>query len=139
MANLGQTRKTRTRLTQTKCLEAIAGSGGIMTTICTKLGVTWHTANKYIKNNVKLQEAVELELEVILDVAEVHLYEHAVERAEPWAIKYLLSTKGKNRGYTTGTDLTSKGEAVSSGTLVILPNNNRDKESGEIERGDIRD
>ena len=43
--------------------------------------------------------------ETITDIAEAELIS-SVKRREPWAIKYWLSTKGKDRGYTTKQEAT---------------------------------
>jgi len=43
--------------------------------------------------------------EVVTDIAEAQLIS-SVKKGEPWAIKYWLSTKGKDRGYTTKQEAT---------------------------------
>ena len=51
-------------------LEAIKDSGGIMSTIARKLGVTWHTADSWIRESGELMEALKDEKETILDMAD---------------------------------------------------------------------
>lgn len=63
--------------------------------------------------------------EEVLDYAEQGLFA-AVKAKHPWAIKFVLSRIGKERGYTTTFKVDAHVE--SSGKVVImLPANNRDK------------
>jgi hypothetical protein len=50
--------------------QVIPGTGGIITTIASKMGCTWHTAAKHIKGSPKLKELVEGEANKIDDMAE---------------------------------------------------------------------
>jgi len=47
--------------------------------------------------------------ETITDLAEAQLIS-SVKKGEPWAIKYWLSTKGKDRGYTTKQEFKNTGQ-----------------------------
>jgi hypothetical protein len=80
-------------------LAAIEGSGGVIQKIAEKLRCDWHTARRYINRWKKTRELFQGELNQILDLAESRLVE-AVKRGEWWAIKFLLMTKGKHRGYS---------------------------------------
>lgn len=80
-------------------LKAIPGSGGIISEIARRVGCDWNTAQKYIKRFATVQQAYDDECESILDAAEGQLH-LAVQEGEMWAVKYILSTKGKSRGYT---------------------------------------
>jgi transposase-like protein len=79
-------------------LEAIKDSGGIMSTIARKLGVTWHTADSWIRDSGELMEALKDEKETILDMAESTLLKRIKEGDEQSA-KWYLSKIGKLRGY----------------------------------------
>ena len=79
-------------------LEAIKDSGGIMSTIARKLGVTWHTADSWIRESGELMEALKDEKETILDMAESTLLKRIKEGDEQSA-KWYLSKIGKLRGY----------------------------------------
>lgn len=85
-------------------LKAISGSGGVILAVAKKLDVEWHTAKTYINSYPETQKAFENEEEKILDMADMGLYT-AVKEREPWAIKWLQSTKGKKRGYVERHDL----------------------------------
>lgn len=79
-------------------IEAIPGSAGIIAVIAKRVGCEWHTAKKYIERLPSVKRAYEDECENTLDLGEAKLIE-AVRNGEPWAVKYLLSTKGRKRGY----------------------------------------
>ena len=84
--------------------KAIEGSGGYISEIARRLGVDWHTANKFIKLH-ELTEDLQIEDEKSTDRAELKLME-AVEKGEIAAIIFRLKTKGKKRGYIERQELT---------------------------------
>jgi hypothetical protein len=86
------------RKTDVAILEAIKGSGGIMSTIARKLGVTWHTADSWIKESGELMEALKDEKETILDMAESTLL-NKIKEGDEQSAKWYLSKIGKQRGY----------------------------------------
>ena len=90
-------------------LEAIKGSGGIISTVAKRLGCEWHTARTYIRRWASTRIALEAEDEGILDLAESVLLKNIQlasklqaggELVDTKDAKYVLSTKGKGRGYT---------------------------------------
>ena len=83
-------------------LEAIKGSYGIISKIADKLGVNWNTARSYIKADDEATALYESERNRILDKAESAIVE-ALEKMDIQTAKWVLSVKGKDRGYT-GTD-----------------------------------
>lgn len=86
------------RKTDVAILEAIKGSGGIMSTIARKLGVTWHTADSWIRESEELMEALKDEKETILDMAESTLL-NKIKEGDEQSAKWYLSKIGKLRGY----------------------------------------
>jgi len=104
---------------------AIKNSGGIMAVIAEFVGHDPRTVKKFIAKNAKLTKLIEEERDRILDIAENGLQEAIVKKKE-WAIRFALSTLGKDRGYRYGNDLTSKNEEINQGTVLIIPDNNRD-------------
>lgn len=84
--------------TDVAILEAIKGSGGIMSTIARKLGVTWHTADSWIRESGELMEALKDEKETILDMAESTLL-NKIKEGDEQSAKWYLSKIGKLRGY----------------------------------------
>ena len=86
------------RKTDVAILEAIKGSGGIMSTIARKLGVTWHTADSWIRESEELMGALKDEKETILDMAESTLL-NKIKEGDEQSAKWYLSKIGKLRGY----------------------------------------
>lgn len=86
-------------------IEAIKNSAGIVTTIAQRVGCTWHTARRYIDTHPTVAKAYSDECETLTDVAEAKLFGQ-INKGEMWAVKYYLSTKGKDRGYTQRTEHT---------------------------------
>ena len=125
------TERVAIRLQEDKVFTAIKGSGGIISKIARTLDVDWHTANTHIKENEIYLAALQLEMEIILDCCELNLFDEAVNKKESWAIRFLLATKGKHRGYVQGTDITSKGNQIGQSTVIILPSNGRDVEKSD--------
>lgn len=88
-----------------KALEkAIEGSHGIVSNVAKRLRCSWSTADLQIKSSPEAMAQIEAEKEAILDLAEHGLYSQ-VKDEEAWALKYLLATKGKSRGFTEKTEL----------------------------------
>ena len=79
-------------------LEAIKDSRGIVSRISKKLDCEWHTAKKYIEKWEITKTHYDNENQKILDVAEDRLI-GAIDIGEQWDIKFMLATKGRNRGY----------------------------------------
>ena len=86
-------------------IDAIPGTGGIVTEIAKKVGCVWHTARKYIDTYPTIKAAHDDECETVLDMAETKVIE-AIKDSDPQMIRYYLSTKGKRRGYTERQEIT---------------------------------
>lgn len=80
-------------------LQAIAGSYGIISTIADRLGVNWNTARSYIKADNEATALYESERNRILDKAESAIVT-ALESMDIQTAKWILSVKGKDRGYS---------------------------------------
>ena len=93
------------RKTNDAILEAIKDSGGIMSTIARRLGVTWHTADTWVKQYDETKQALQDEREAILDLAESTLFRN-IKDGNSQDAKWLLSTMGKNRGYNERQEIT---------------------------------
>lgn len=91
--------------TVNELLIAINGSKGIVSVVANKLGCAWSTAKIYIDQHEETKQALSDENETILDFAESKLYKR-IDSEDMTAIKFLLATKGKRRGYTERTELT---------------------------------
>lgn len=82
--------------------------------VARRLGVTRSAVSKCVSRHPSLQAVMAEEDAAILDDAESALYK-AVLTGEPWAVKWLLATKGKGRGYVERQEVTGK----DGGELVI--------------------
>jgi len=96
------------KLTKQKIIEAIPKAHGIKQAIADRLGVSRMTVHRYFEKHPELEEVALEYIEVVNDKAEHHLIE-AVRAGNSWAVRYWLSTRGKNRGYST------KQEAIFNG------------------------
>lgn len=90
---------SRATYTTQQFLEAIPGTGGIVTAIARKVGCAWATARKFIDTHPTVQRAYQDECESILDLAEAKVIS-AIKAGDSQMIRYYLSTKGKRRGYS---------------------------------------
>jgi hypothetical protein len=90
--------------TAAQFIKAIEGSAGIVTTIAKRVGCAWNTAKKYINKMPTVRRAYQDECEAILDLAETKLLS-AINEGDGIMIRYYLSTKGKQRGYTERTEI----------------------------------
>ncbi len=90
--------------TEEDILEAIKGSAGIVSTIAKKMDCNWHTAKTYINKYDSCKEAYSSEEEKVLDMAESTLY-NSIKEGNTQDCKWLLSTKGKKRGFSEKTEI----------------------------------
>ena len=89
-----------TKLSKKKVKEAIKGTMGIIIAIAEKCGVTREHLSRWLHKpkNKDILELVRAERERIIDTAEIGLNRLVINGEFP-AIKYLLSTRGRKRGY----------------------------------------
>ncbi len=89
-------------------IDAIPGSGGFITTIALRVKCARHTAAKYIQKYASVRQALEDEQETMLDIVESEAFKMARSTddkpADPAMVRYIMSTKGKRRGYTEKTE-----------------------------------
>jgi len=98
--------------TKETVLAAIKDSASIMSTIAKRLGCTWDTANRFCRKWEETRQALENETETILDMAESTVFKN-IKDGNSQDAKWLLSTKGKNRGYNERHEITgADGEAI---------------------------
>jgi hypothetical protein len=84
--------------------EALRKCRGLLTLTARELDVSIRTVHNYLDRWPGLREVVAEEREKSLDMGELALFA-AVTRGEPWAVKLLLKTLGKDRGYVERTEL----------------------------------
>ena len=88
-------------------LEAIKGSGSIMSTVAKKLGCSWKTAESKINQYEETRQAFEDERQTIIDMAESVVF-NSVQEKDVQTAKWVLSTIGKKRGYSERHELTGE-------------------------------
>ena len=81
-------------------LSAVKDSKGIITTIAKRLKCSWHTAETYCNKYPESRRALKDENEKILDICESLLIESIEKNKDINNAKWMLSKKGKVRGYT---------------------------------------
>jgi len=117
------------KITEAKTLEAIKGTAGIISTIAKRLGVSWGTAEIYIKKWDTTMRAFQDEREGILDMAEATILT-AIKSGDTGSAKWLLSTIGKKRGFTEKQEIEISGELGTPVKFVFVdpPKKNADPE-----------
>ncbi len=102
-------------------IDVIPGSGGIINTIAESLGVSWHTAERAIKESPEATEMLQAELEKRLDLAEgvivMNIQMSAKQQrkgyfADTSDAKWYLSKKGKGRSYSDKLELEHSGSVT---------------------------
>ena len=97
------------KLSKKKVREAISGSMGIYAVIASKCNVSRAAVTKFLQKekNENLVEEINEEREKLIDVGERKLIE-LINAGNFNAIKLLLTTKGKDRGYIEKQEIESK-------------------------------
>jgi DNA polymerase elongation subunit (family B) len=88
-------------------VKAVKGTAGIKTAIAKKLGVHRHTIDRYENKYPRVRQAIQNDLNRVLDKAESNLFVKIMEGNIDIS-KWFLSRKGKTRGYTGRTELSDK-------------------------------
>ena len=92
---------TEDRFTPPEVIAALEAAGGIDSGAATRLGCTPETIRAYRETYPEVA-AVGAEVRLkALDMAETHLLA-AVQKGEPWAVRYYLEMFGGRRGYFPG-------------------------------------
>ena len=96
---------------------ALDGTGGIMLSIAKNLGVTRQSVYEFCNKNPDMMQLRRNEEEKIVDIAENGLFTQAKDKQQ-WAVKYLLATKGKKRGYVEKSEVEHTGEGIKIETVI---------------------
>lgn len=79
-------------------IDAIPGTGGIISAIARKVGCDWETARSWINKYPTVKIAYDNECETMLDLAESTVLKN-IRAGDTQDAKWYLSKKGKQRGY----------------------------------------
>jgi len=102
------------RLTKKIVREALINKKGAVYLAASDLGCSHTAIYDYLDKYPDLQELKDGFDEEVTDIAVLNLRK-AVINADPWALKYQLSTKGKNRGYVERQEVTG----ADGGAIVV--------------------
>lgn len=86
-------------------IEAIPGTGGIISAIARKVGCDWDTARTWINKYPTVKIAYDNECETVLDMAESTVLK-SIKDGDTQDAKWYLSKKGKHRGYAERVEVT---------------------------------
>lgn len=118
------------KVTESQIIEMLYKCYGLCSIAADHLKITPSALSQRIKNNKKLQKVLDDAREKRIDLGEYKLFS-AVNRDEPWAIKYLLNNQGLKRGY--GYQLSNRQDLdkndkndIKNETIIFLPKNGRD-------------
>jgi hypothetical protein len=95
------------KLSKAMLEKAIPGTGGIISQIATKIGMSWHAIDDGIKR-YQLEDKIMIEQEKNLDLAETQIV-RAMQNGDVQTCKWFLATKGKQRGYVERTEVDDMG------------------------------
>lgn len=116
----------KTEFSTKRIAEALKSTGGLVHVAARALGCSPKTIYRRLETVASLRELLHDLREFELDISEQRLRQ-ARNNGEPWAITLHLTTLGKHRGYTKGTEITgSEGEPLS--IKIYLPDNQRETE-----------
>lgn len=104
-------------------VECCRRSNGIMSCVAVLLGVSWHTAERYINACPEAQEAFQGARNSVIDAAESDLLAILHDKQHPRhfdAVVFTLKTLGKSRGFTEKVETEVSGELRQPPTLNIL-------------------
>lgn len=105
------------QFTAKQFIDAIPGTGGIVSAIAARVGCTWHTAKKYIDEYPTVKAAYDAECESVSDLAESVIIQ-SIKGGDTQDAKWWLSRirRGKfaERQEVTGAD----GEPVQTTILI---------------------
>ena len=91
-------------------VDAIPGSGGIISAIAQRVGCNWYTAKRYIEKYPTVRRAYDDECEKISDLAETVIIKD-IQTGSVQTAKWYLTMKGRGRGYAK----TERNELVGAG------------------------
>jgi len=96
-------------------IAAIHEARGMVYVAARKLGCSPRTVYNYAKNYKSVQAAIDDERGVMIDNAELVLWD-AIQARKPWAVSLTLKTIGKHRGYVERQEVTG----ADGGPVVVV-------------------
>ena len=119
--------KKQQKLIKQNFLTALEKSAGIITPACQAVGISRESIRKWRKDDADFDRAIAEVNETALDFAETALMKN-IQAGDTQAIKFYLSTKGRDRGYSEKT--TIEGALTVNRPRIVYeddPNANQDQ------------
>lgn len=96
------------KFTDAQIAEALRKNAGNATAAAHALGgITRQAIDYRVKKSAELQAVADDASETVTDVAEGQLIK-AIKKGQAWAVKFWLTTRGRDRGFVTRTEQTGK-------------------------------
>lgn len=105
-------------------LEVLRNNSGNVKKSCEEFGITRQCYYLWLNDERFARSVREIEDE-LFDIVEEKLFD-LIKKGEYRAIEFYLKTKGKNKGYTTGSDIEVSGGGVTK--IIIKPYGGEKKE-----------
>ena len=103
-------------------IQSIKKHRGVISAVSKELGISCQAIYKRCEKNKNITAAIDEareDLDVnLLDIAERKILA-AVEDGAPWAVRYVLNTKGRARGWGEKTEIEHSGSVVQQMVMVI--------------------
>lgn len=112
------------RYTAAEVIDALERARGIKAVAAKILGCTRQTVERYAKRYATVAQACRQARETLVDVAEGQLVK-SVDAGEWPAVRYVLATLGKSRGYAERTEITG---AAGGDITIYLPSKEREEQ-----------
>jgi len=93
------------KFTAAQVVAALKETRGMIYLAADRLGCDPDTVQNYAHRYKSVRDEIEHQREKIVDIAELKLYQ-AIMDGDQGMIKYMLSRRGKKRGYTTAHEVT---------------------------------
>lgn len=87
------------RFTAAEIIEACEGSRGVLAVVARKLGCDRDTVDRARHRWPEVERALVASKEHVIDLLEIKMYDKAIKDGDITALKYMLNTHGKSRGY----------------------------------------
>ena len=105
------------QFTAQQFIDAISGTGGIITAIARKVGCSWHTAQKYIDTYPTIRQAYEDECSGVDDLAESTVI-RAIKDGDVGAAKWWLEKRRRDR-FANTLDVKAELSGPDNGSIPI--------------------
>jgi hypothetical protein len=113
---------TPMKISRSRLLKEIRERDGNLSEIARAYGLTYNAVHKRVNGDPELTAAMQDSRETLVDHAQAKLGE-AVLSGSAWAVKFVLETWGKSRGFSKQLEVV---EAEQQGHVVIhIPDNGR--------------